>query len=291
MKTRKKLFLGTILSLALTAVLAAGTLLRAEAIPGQEKDAIAYKQAYSLVLEEKWAPAKTAMDELIRQHPKSTWADDARFWSCYSLEKLGQPMESVFKCYQDFVNKYPESDWADDAKSNMIRIGQSLAKAGKPEYQTIIESYEDAATDDIKLTALYALQNIGDEEALKTIVEIYDKAKDRKLKSQIVFMLEEMESPEAFAKLREIALREPDEEVRRSAFFAIGSRGGPESVQILKEIVASKAPVELRRHALFALAETGDPGMVALLSQIALTDADKEMARTAAFAIQGKSVV
>ena len=38
--------------------------------PGQEKDSIAYKQAYALVLEEKWAPAKAAMDDLVRQFPK-----------------------------------------------------------------------------------------------------------------------------------------------------------------------------------------------------------------------------
>ena len=264
-----------------------GALVAAGDIESQDKDAVAYKQAYALVLEEKWAAAKTAMDELVRQFPKSAWVDDARFWSCYALEKVGQSQESVFKCYQDFVQKYPESEWADEAKSNMIRVAQSLAKAGRPEYQTIIEAYEDAAKDDIKLTALYALQNIGDEEALKTILSIYDKAGSRRLKSQIVFMLEEMESPEAFAKLREIALRESDEDVRRNALFAIGSRGGPESVRLLKEVLASKeAPVEIRRNAMFALAETKDPGMVALLTQIALTDTDREMARTAAFAIQ-----
>ncbi len=92
---------------------------------------MAYKQAYALVLEEKWAPAKTAMDDLVRQFPKSAWVDDARFWSCYALEKTGQSPETVFKCYQKFVGENPGSEWADDAKSNMIRLAQGLAKAGQ----------------------------------------------------------------------------------------------------------------------------------------------------------------
>jgi tetratricopeptide (TPR) repeat protein len=212
-----------VITIALALTLAAGAAgtafaaaLATEDPAGQEKDAIAYKQAYALVLEEKWAAAKTAMDELVRQFPKSAWVDDARFWSCYALGQTGRDPEAVFKCYRKFVDENPGSEWVDEAKSNMVRLAHSLYRAGKPQYQTIIESYEDAAEDDIKLTALYALQNIGDESALKTIVSIYDKASGSRLKSQIVFMLAEMESPEAVAKLRDIALRETDEEVRRT---------------------------------------------------------------------------
>jgi hypothetical protein len=67
MKTRKKLFLGTILSLVLAAGSAAAAIIPAEDLPGQEKDAVAYKQAYALVLDENWTAAKTAMDQLVRQ--------------------------------------------------------------------------------------------------------------------------------------------------------------------------------------------------------------------------------
>ncbi|MGZ5498567.1 MAG: HEAT repeat domain-containing protein, partial [Candidatus Aminicenantales bacterium] len=247
MRKRDNLFVGAILGLILAAGLAQAALVAAEVPAGQEKDSIAYKQAYSLVLEEKWSPAKAAMDDLVRQFPKSAWVDDARFWSCYSQEKLGQSAEVVFKCYQKFIDDYPESDWTDDAKSNMIRLAQGLAKTGKPEYETIIKTFQAEDEDDVKMTALYALQDMGDTDALKTIIGLYDKASSAKLKSQIVFMLEEMESPEALAKLRDIAMREPDEEVRRSALFAIGSRGGPEAIKTLKEILASDAPAELRR--------------------------------------------
>ncbi|MCU0244498.1 MAG: hypothetical protein MUE80_07090, partial [Acidobacteria bacterium] len=148
MTNLKRIFAAAVLVFGLGAASAA---LAAEVPTGQEKDAIAYKQAYALVLEEKWAAAKTAMDEVVRQFPKSAWLDDARFWSCYALEKTGQAAETVFKCYQKFVEGNPGSEWADDAKSNMIRLAHALAKAGKPEYEAVIESFEDAAEDDIRV--------------------------------------------------------------------------------------------------------------------------------------------
>ncbi|MGB7295186.1 MAG: hypothetical protein WBC70_06305, partial [Candidatus Aminicenantales bacterium] len=100
----------------------------------QEKDAIAYKQAYKLILESQWAEALKAMEGVVKDFPKSAWMDDARFWQCYAREKHGQALESVFKCYQEFINAYPESEWADDAQANMVRLGNELSKKGKPEY-------------------------------------------------------------------------------------------------------------------------------------------------------------
>ena len=248
---------------------------------------MAYKQAYSLVLEEKWAAAKTAMDELVRQFPKSAWVDDARFWSCYAMEKTGQSQETVFKCYQKFVDEHPESEWADDAKSNMIRLAQGLAKAGKPEYQTIIESYEDAAEDDIKLTALYALQNIGDEEALKTILGLYDKAEERQAQEPDRLHARGDGVARGLRQAPRHRPRENDEEVRRSALFAVGDKGGPEAVKLLKDILASKAPADIApQRALRPGRDRRTPAWSPFFAQIALTDPDQEMARTAAFALQ-----
>ena len=51
----------------------------------QEKDAKAYKQAYNLILEEKWEEANNALAEFIGKHSRSAWVDDARFWQCYAI--------------------------------------------------------------------------------------------------------------------------------------------------------------------------------------------------------------
>ncbi len=227
------------------------------------------------------------MDEVVRQFPKSAWVDDARFWSCYAMEKTGQSQETVFKCYQKFVDENPGSEWADEAKSNMIRVAQALAKTGKPEYQTIIESYEDAAEDDIKLTALYALQNIGDETALKTILDIYDKADE--LQAQEPDRLHARGDGDARG-LRQAPRHRP----------ARARRGGPPRRPLRRRLEGraggGQAPEgrswPRRRPRTSAATRCSRwprpriPAWSSFFTQIALTEPDPEMARTAAFAIQ-----
>jgi HEAT repeat protein len=139
---------------------------------GQEKDALAYRQAYNLVLEEKWDEALKAMEDLVKNYAKSTWADDARFWQCQAREKLGQSGEEVFKCYQEFIAAFAESELTDDARSNMVRLGRGLVKAGKPEYEAIIQTLEEDQRADVRLAALYALRDIGEKESLQTIIDL-----------------------------------------------------------------------------------------------------------------------
>ena len=67
---KSKIFRSMItLGLLLTAVPSFAAKLPAE--NPQEKDAIAYKQAYSLVLEEKWDDALAAYDEAVRLFPNA----------------------------------------------------------------------------------------------------------------------------------------------------------------------------------------------------------------------------
>src|SRR4030042_3372238 len=191
------------------------------AAESQEKDAVAYKQAYNLVLQEKWADALKAMEEMVKNYSKSAWVDDARFWQCYAREKLNQSQEEIFRCYQEFINAYADSEWADDARANMVRVGSALAKAGKHEYEAKIQAMEEDQETDVKLAALYALKALGDLESLPTLISLYDTAKLAQLKSQIIFMLQDFKSSEAFVKLKSIALSDPDPQARRMALISM----------------------------------------------------------------------
>ena len=44
-----------------------------------------YKEGYALVLEEKYAEARKKFGELLSKYPGSSYADDARYWSAYSM--------------------------------------------------------------------------------------------------------------------------------------------------------------------------------------------------------------
>ena len=88
----------------------------------QDEDTKAYKQAYNLITEEEWDEAHKALTQFLSKYPNSPWADDARFWQCYSQEKLDYDYEEVYNCYKRFISEYPDSKWVDDAKSNMVEI-------------------------------------------------------------------------------------------------------------------------------------------------------------------------
>ena len=156
---------------------------------------------------------------------------------CYSKEKAGYGLEEVFNCYQDFVNNNKRSKWADDARSNMIVIGQKLVKQGKVEYKSIIENLTSQDKEEISITALYALQNMGNEKALKSILKLYDTASGENYKGKIIYALGNFEAPEAFDKLVDIVKNEPNVELKKKAIYAIGNHNKPEAVNALKNIL------------------------------------------------------
>ena len=94
-------------------------------------DAVAYKKAYKLVLDEKWKDAIQEFSSFLNKYPRSSWKDDAGFWLCYSKEKAGYNLEEVFKSYQDFAKNNRRSKWADDARSNMIACRAEACAAGE----------------------------------------------------------------------------------------------------------------------------------------------------------------
>ncbi len=85
---KRTLHLKTAAAVVLLAVgLIAAGLGRAAEDPGQSDETKSYQQAYTLILAEKWGEAKAALNVFLRQYPKSSWADDARYWLCYSREQ------------------------------------------------------------------------------------------------------------------------------------------------------------------------------------------------------------
>jgi len=220
------------------------------AVDVQEKDLKAYKQAYNLILGEKWEQAEKALSKFVSMHRRSAWADDARFWMCYAKEKLDHPLEDVFSCYQKFIKAYSSSKWVDDAKANLVRIGHVLSKRGKPEYEAILKSMQENEEEEVKLAALYALEDMGDEQALEAIIKLYDTSKSQKLRARIINIFEDFESPVAFVKIKEIALQDSDPYLRRRAVFVIREVGNKEAVEVLMTIVKTDSDAKVKKTAI-----------------------------------------
>ena len=76
-----------------------------------------YKEGYSLVLEEKYAAARKKFEELLAKYPGSSYADDARYWTAYSLRNTDR--EKAIGDYRKFIREHPKSAYYDDAVADL----------------------------------------------------------------------------------------------------------------------------------------------------------------------------
>ncbi len=276
---------GLIAVLILAAGILASGFVRAADEPGQTDETMTYRQAYNLVLAEKWGEAKASLNGFLQKYPKSSWADDARYWLCYSREQNDENREEVFRCYQDFIKAFPDSAYLDDAKANMIQLAERLADRGRKEYRTVIETYEKSENEDIQLTSLYALGKMKGDAGVDALLDLYDRNADAELRAKIVYVFGHSEDGKSLAKLTSIALQDTSEILRKKAVNALGERGGPEAARVLLSILESNQPAPIRRAAVSALSDLEEPGISAALIRIAVNDADPELAAEAAEAL------
>jgi HEAT repeat protein len=246
-----------------------------KAMTPQEESGKAYREAYKLILEEKWGDAIKSLESLVQKFPESAWADDAHFWLCYARERTDASPERSFECYERFVHGKPKSEWANDAKMNMVRIGRQLAKSGKPQYEEKIKALRDVSDSEIESAVLIALLDMGDDASLATVIARLDHISNEEVRSKVVRMLgEHSTSPKLLGKLSELARKDPSPRVRRSAVHALGDTKNPEVIAVLKEIALSNDRPAIRKAALEELrdVETQKTEVIALLKKIALTD-------------------
>ncbi len=269
------------LSLALVA-LALIAVARPEVARAQDEAAEAYQRAYEMVLDEAWNDASAALNDFLDAYSRSAWVDDAEFWRCYVHEKSGRSEEDAFACYQDFVDDYSGSKWSDDARANMVQLARSLARDGKREYMTIIESMQAAGDEEVKLAALDALWQMGDENALDAVLDLYSSSGSEKFRKKIVFALSQFETPRAAEKLKEIALQDPNPKIRKEAIFWIGQQGGTDVIPLLEEIAQQDDSEEVQKSIVFALSQLGEAGVPELI-RIARTHPNPKIQKDAIF--------
>src|SRR5271169_4270956 len=189
----------------------------------QETSSKAYQQAYAYILSEQWPEAQKAFGDFLDRFPKSNFADAAHYWQCYTRDKMGEDQESVFKCYQDFISSFPKSKWVKDAKANLVKSGYDLVKQGKQQYASIVKGLEGSDDEEVKLAALYALGDIGNEQSYEAIVKLYDQSQNENIRSKIVYVLGNFGTQNAMKKLADIASKDPDVKVKKDAVYAMGN--------------------------------------------------------------------
>jgi HEAT repeat protein len=247
-----------------------------------------YRAAYKLVLDGKYPEAIQGLQSFLAKHGSSGWADDARFWICFAMEKTESSPEKSFDCYERFVQANLKSEWVDDAQMNMVRIAHELARQGKPQYEEKVRSFAESDEGEIEMAVLAALLDMGDEASLSRVLERVDRTRNEEVRARMVRTLgDHGDSPAVVRKLSEMARKDPSPRVRESAIRALADTDSREAFEVLRDTALSGDSVELRKRAIRSLSDMDEhqAEVLPILKSVAEKDTDSELAMMAVRAL------
>jgi HEAT repeat protein len=283
-----------------------------------------------------WAKAAEKFQSFVATYPKDKDVDAAYFWLAYSLNKQGR--KDAAKSWLDRLSKeFPKSSWKDEAKALAVEMGDPQAvKQGMESkendeikiiaLQSLFENNEERAieyakemlqnpstsehmkeavvsllgshggkealpllvqiarTDSnprLRQTAIHRLGEEGGESVVNDLMSIYQADADEGVKQQVLHALSEMSGAGARAKLLEIA-RNPSGNIglRLSAIHWLGEREDVTVADLIQIYDADPSP-QIRIQLLHAFSEMNDPRAAQKLLEVARSDKDMQMRMSA----------
>ncbi|HEV2762538.1 MAG TPA: HEAT repeat domain-containing protein [Pyrinomonadaceae bacterium] len=280
---------------------------------GDSPAAQTFRQGRDLIEKEDWAGAAARFEGYLSQHPKSQDADAALYWLAYALKKQ-RKFQAAEKALERLVGEFPRSTWADDARAMQVEIAPQTGKRVDPEglddelklvaLQSLFQSDPARAAGvaaellkpgsrasrelketavsllgqhggpaavvmlldiartqpdpDLRAIAVHRLGQTNDERVFDELVKIYESERDREVKGQVLHAFSQMNSPRAYAKLSEVARSGGDDaELRTQAIHWLGQRGGEALIDELLSIFRAERNEEVRHAVLHALSQMG----------------------------------
>jgi hypothetical protein len=85
-----------------------------------------YKEGYDLVLDEQWVKARKIFDAMISKYPKSSYVDDAEYWTAYALKHTDR--KKAIEAYDKFIKVHQNSSYYDDAIADLSELKNDRSK-------------------------------------------------------------------------------------------------------------------------------------------------------------------
>jgi HEAT repeat protein len=284
-----------------------------------------FRQGRDLIEKEDWAAAAAKFEGYVAQYPKSKEADAALYWLAYALKKQGR-FQDAERALDRLVGEFPRSTWADDARAMEVEIAPQTGKRVDPEgladdelkmvaLQSLFESDParaagyvaeilkpgSKASRELKETAVSLLGNRGgpeatamlldiartqpdpdlrgiaihrlgqtnDETVADELMKIYAAERDRDVKAQVLHAFSQMNGPRAYARLLEVARGGEDTELRQTAIHLMGQRNDGQVVDDLTRLLSSERDDDVRAAVLHAFSQINDPRAQARLLEVA----------------------
>jgi len=143
--------------------------------------------------------------------------------------------------------------------------------------QSILK-YQKDDDEEIVLTALHALMNIDEEQALPALIELYDTSDNERIRRSIIEMLARYDSEVAANKIEDIIWNEQDRDIRDAAIRSLAAGKDERRRSILKDVAQSHPDTGSRLSALLVLVResVSDPLILSALEDIIFTGDSEE---------------
>ena len=297
----------------------------------------ALREGRDLIDASQWAKAAEKFSQFVNTYPKDRDMDVALYWLAYSLNKQGDPRGAVQPLRQ-LLKKHPQSSWADEARALLNEIAGTLGESGIAQntlddskereemkivaLQSLFQSNPERAMtyvreivkpgstagprlmeaavslvgahggaqsipflldiargqadEQLRARAIHSLANEGGEAVLDPLIQLYDAERSPEVKRQMLHAFAEMdEVPRAHAKLLAIARSSTESgELRRQAIHWIGERETPAAFDELLQLYNSEPNVEIKRQIIHAFFDTKDARAHSKLVEIARSPAE-----------------
>jgi len=239
---------------------------------------VLYKEAYNLILEEKWEEARKKFQELVSKYPKSEYLDDAEYWSAYALKHINRTKATAE--YEKFVEKYPHSNYFDDALADMTDLNMNVVVTSSGNSSPVVKAkphgFSHGIAPEVKLS----------EEQLRKAEEQVRRS-EQQLRRQMrrqTFSIDLMRpSPRPLAPGVDEEPVDPETRVKMDALYAIGEmRDDEKSFHALKDVALDVTQSHyLRRAALDVLTDFKKFDVAQVLLELAKNDTSEQMQNAA----------
>lgn len=218
-------------------------------------DAAQYWQAYALAQASRTDAARAAVDKLLREYPKSAWADDAR-----ALVPARAPADAAAAAREE------------DALMAIDALLSSGSKRAVPILQKVLASNH---SDKVKSRALFVLSQYDSAAAEGALSTILSGPSSTRLKQEAIRMIAAGGKRSSLDRLLPLFRESNDPKIRSAVIDAwiIGSRG-----DLLRQAAATEADPRMRRRAIEAMGSVGDrAGLLELFDQLQDDDAKRDV--------------
>ena len=160
---------------ALIIIILAG-LVCVRAAAQESADEKLFQEAKSLFFDEKWEDAQEKFEDLLDEHPESSFVPQATFYRAECLARRKGHEEEALEAYKDYLLRKGRNDsLAEEAESSIIDLAYELYKDDQEDYLDEIELRLESSNRVIRYYAALKLSLIKDKQIAVQAVPVLER--------------------------------------------------------------------------------------------------------------------